>query len=410
MPTTAGSIALALNIPKSEATITKKLRAAGAIVLGKTNLSEFANWVDPRMPSGYSSLGGQVSNPYLFDNNPDTIDDPLGSSSGSGAGEAMAYAAVAIGTETSGSVISPSIVQSLVGVKPTLGLVSRFGIIPLSPSFDTAGTMARSVTDAAVLLGVIAGVDPLDAVTQRFTDSDLHGVVPDYVAGLSATALSGARLGVRSDDVASASELFAAALAALKARGAQIVELPDPASSTAGSSSDVSILEVGAIFNEFHLSLNQYLAEQAGPGLPAYDLTGIILFNNDHPDEMKYGQGYLIVSDATSGTAVDPVYLASREAAITGSRLWLDTMIDQNTLDAIVAPDFNSVSVTAAAGYPNLTVPMGYQGHAAHGLSFAGKAFTEARLLALAYDYEQATKLRRSPTKVNSDLRKYCPN
>src|SRR5581483_10008855 len=178
MPTTAGSIALALNFPKHEATITTKLRSAGAIVLGKANLSEFANWVSETMPSGYSSLGGQVINPYDF------TQSPLGSSSGSAVGGTMAFSTLTIGTETSGSIISPSTVNSMVGLKPTLGLVSRYGIIPLAPSFDTAGPIVRDVTDAAILLGVIAGVDPNDPATDAFTRSPLAGVVPDYAAHL----------------------------------------------------------------------------------------------------------------------------------------------------------------------------------------------------------------------------------
>ena len=402
MTTTAGSIALELNIPKSEATITTKLRQAGAIVLGKVNLSEFANWVDPRMPSGYSSLGGQVIAPYDF------AMSPLGSSSGSSVAATMAFSTLTIGTETSGSIISPSTVQSAVGVKPTLGLVSRAGIIPLAPSFDTSGPIVRNVTDAAILLGVIAGVDPKDPATQKFALSPLAGIVPDYVAHLSATALKGARLGVRSNDLGS-SALFDAAVKVLTDRGAQIVQIPDPLSSTVASSSDISIAELGAIFNEFKFSLNNYLADEAGPDVPVHSLTDIILFNQQHTDKVKYGQTYLIVSDAQTGLDADPVALAAREIAIHGAQLWIDTMSDQFQLDAIIAPDFNNVSSTAAAGYPDVTVPMGYVGQTPHGLSFAGKAFTEQRLLALAYDYEQATKLRRPATVINPQLAKFCP-
>jgi amidase len=420
MPTTAGSIALELNVPKHEATIVTKLRDAGAIVMGKTNLSEFANWVDLTMPNGYSSLGGQVIAPYDFES------DPYGSSTGSGVAATMAFATLAIGTETSGSIISPSFVHSDVGVKPTLGLVSRYGIIPLAPSFDTAGPIARNVTDAAILLAVIAGVDPNDPVTERFAQSELKGVVPDYAAGLSAGALRGARLGVRSGDAGSdaaldsaqaelgafdvdAHALFQAALDVLRAQGAEIVALPDPVSASIASSSDVSLAEIPAIPNEFKWSLNEYLATEAGDAVPVETLTDIILFNQQHPDKVKYGQSLLIASNATTGTEFDPVYIASREAARAGAGGWIDTMIDQNDLDAIVGPDFSNISSTAAAGYPNVTVPMGYVGQAPHGLSFAGKPFTEARLLALAYAFEQATHLRRPPTDVNPELAAFCP-
>jgi amidase len=401
MTTTAGSIALELNVPRNEATITTKLRQAGAIVLGKANLSEFANWVSLTMPNGYSSLGGQVIAPYDFEL------DPYGSSTGSGVGGTMALATLTIGTETSGSIISPSFVHSMVGMKPTLGLVSRYGIIPLSPSFDTAGPIVRNVTDAAILLGVIAGVDPNDAATTRFAQSALAGVVPDYTASLSPTALMGARLGVRSGEVGS-SALFDAAVATLIAQGATIVEIPDPLSNSVASSSDISILELGAIFNEFKVSLNRYLIEDAGPGLPVQTLADIINFNNQHRDRVKYGQNLLLLSNAQTGLEQDPVALAAREGAITGARLWIDTMHAALDLDAIIASDFGNISSTAAAGYPNITVPMGYDGQVPSGLSFASTAFTEEKLLGFAYAYEQASKLRQPPTDINPELAAYC--
>lgn len=394
MPTTAGSIALAGNIPKSEATITQRLRAAGAIVLGKTNLSEFANWVSLNMPNGYSSLGGQVIAPY------DYAADPLGSSTGSGVAAAMAFATVTVGTETSGSIISPSYVHSLVGLKPTLGLVSRAGIIPLAPSFDTAGPMTRTVTDAAALLSVIAGVDARDAATERL-QAALGGVVPDYLAALSDTALQGARLGVRSTEVAG-NVLFSAALDALRAEGAEIIEYEE------ADTAQASILLLGVIPNEFKWHLNTYLRDEAGPGLPVATLTDIIVYNAGFPDEVQYGQDLLIASDAQTGLAVDPVYLAARTAAVTFSEDALETALTENNLDAIVAPNAGNVVLTAVAGYPNITVPMGYAGSAPQGLSFAGAPFSEARLLAFAYDYEQATRLRESPVFINPQLAADC--
>lgn len=398
MPTTAGSIALAGNIPKFEAFITQKLRAAGAIVLGKANLSEFANWVSRMMPNGYSSLGGQVISPYNF------AADPLGSSTGSAVAGTMAFAAMTIGSETSGSIIAPAQVHSMVGVKPTVGLVSRAGIIPLAPSFDTAGPITRNVTDAAILLGVIAGVDANDSATQKFADSDLHGVVPDYLGELAPDALKGARLGVRAIDVSS-NGLFADALALLREQGAQIITLGDL------NDYDFAtvLFELPAIFNEFKTGINHYLATEAGPGLPASDLTGIILFNAQNMDKVKYGQELLIASDAQTGVSADPGSTAARIAAQTTAQALIDNAIDSNRLDAIIANNQSNTGVTAAAGYPNVIVPMGYVGQAPHGIAFAGKAFSEARLLALAYAYEQASLLRIPPTELNPELAAFCP-
>lgn len=397
LPTTAGSIALAGNIPKSEAFITQKLRAAGAIVMGKANLSEFANWVSRLMPNGYSSLGGQVISPYNF------AADPLGSSTGSAVAGTMALAAMTLGSETSGSIISPAQVHSMVGLKPTVGLVSRSGIIPLAPSFDTAGPITRNVTDAAILLGVIAGVDENDPATQKFSDSELRGVVPDYFAELSPDALKGARLGVRALDLSSGG-LFAEAIAVLKKQGAEIITLGDLNDYDFAA----SLLELPAIFNEFKTSLNHYLATEAGPDLPAYTLTGIILFNAQNMDKVKYGQDLLIASNAMSGLQLDPVSTGASLAAQTVAQSLLDNAIDSNQLDAIIAANSSNTGVTAAAGYPNITVPMGYAGQAPQGIAFAGKPFTEARLLALAYAYEQATLLRRPPTALNPALAAFC--
>ena len=394
MPTTAGSIALALNIPKVEATLTQKLRAGGAIVIGKTNLSEFANWVSLNMPNGYSSLGGQVIAAYDF------AADPLGSSTGSGVASTMAFATAAIGSETSGSIISPAIVHSLVGLKPTIGLVSRAGVIPLAHVFDTAGPMARNVTDAAALLGVVAGLDPLDDASPRF-QAALGGVVPDYLAALSTTALQGVRLGVRDFDMTSEGP-FGEALAVLKAQGAEIIEY------TESDAANLTLLSLAVITNEFKWYLNQYLANEAGPDLPVASLTDIIVLNAQNMDKVQYGQDLLIASDAMTGLALDPVYLASRTAAVTGGQTALDTAINDNQLDAIVAPGSGNITVTASAGYPNITVPMGYEGQTPLGLSFAGAPFTEAKLLAYAYDYEQATLKRVPPTLLNPALAAYC--
>jgi amidase len=386
-PTTAGSIALATNVPPEDATLTARLRAAGAVILGKTHLSEFANWMATGMPNGYSSLGGQVVNAY-------TGGDPSGSSSGSGVAASMALAAAAIGTETSGSILGPSDANSLVGVKPTTGLVSRAGVIPLAANFDTPGPMARSVADAAAVLSAIAGSDPKDALT-----ADAASHLPsggDYTAGLRSDALQGVRLGY---DSSSRGALYTRALADLEAAGAELVAVdmtqqPDP-----------GLLELAVIFNEFKQNLNDYLAHQAGPGLPVSDLTGIILYNQQHPDKVKYGQDHLIESDAmpgdpvTAANAATPIVLANRAAA--------DRLFADHGVAAMVGPGLDYVSMGAAAGYPTVIVPAGYagsDGHEPQGLSFFGPAWSEARLLSYAYAYERATLRRMPPTAVTPTL------
>jgi amidase len=411
LPTTAGSIALATNIPLREATITRRLREAGAIVLGKTNLSEFANWVSLTMPNGYSSLGGQVIAPY-----PPNA-DPSGSSSGSGVAGTMGFATVTVGSETAGSLISPSFRNSLVGVKPTLGLVSRTGIIPLAPSFDTAGPMTRTVTDAAALLGALAFADPEDAVSERFVEA-LNGEVPDYLGALSTTALQGVRLGVRELDTAAYGEavqgpavtLYLQTLEVLRAEGAELVTINDPLFAV---ESAPNLIEVGSIFNEFKFSLNRYLTEESGLDTFVETLSDIIAYNNEHPDEVKYGQDLLIASDAQTGSEIDPIYFASRETAILSAQAYFNAVMNFYDLDAIVGwsdvGGFDSnVGITAAAGYPNVAVPMGYYNSVPYGLAFAARAFEEAKLLAYAYDFEQATKARRSPPQINPELLAGC--
>lgn len=381
-PTTAGSIALALNVPPKDATLTARLREAGMVILGKTNLSEFANWVDLSMPNGYSSLGGQVVNAY-------TGGDPSGSSSGSGVAGSMAFAAVTIGTETSGSILGPSDANSLVGVKPTTGLVSRAGVIPLAANFDTPGPMGRHVEDVALVLGAIAGPDPLDARTGQAA-----GNVPaggDYASGLRRDGLQGARLGYDPND---GGELFGRALDDLRAAGAELVPIDRNGLDV------VSVTELGFIFNEFKFGLNDYLANQAGPGLPVADLTGVILYNNDHPDRVKYGQSLLLASDAQPG---DPVTSANAAlVTILSARATADRLLDG--VDAIVGPSLSYVSIGAAAGYPTVIVPAGYDEHDPQGLSFFGPAWSEPRLLQYAYAYEQHSLRREPPTAITPTL------
>ena len=384
MPTTAGSIALKGSIPLNEATITTKLEEAGAIILGKTNLSEFANWVALGMPNGYSSLGGQVRNAYSFG-------DPSGSSSGSGVAGSMAFATGTVGTETSGSILSPSEANSLVGIKPTTGLLSRYGILPLAPSFDTPGPMTRNVTDAAIMLGAMSGVDEKDPRTADSADAP-----SDYSKFLNANALKDVRLGYSTEDFDSQG-MFEAALEVLEKQGATLVE-----TDTLANTSLVGLTEIGLIPNEFKGSLNQYLADQTKDSLRVRTLSDIIAYNEKHPDKVKYGQDLLIASDATPG-----VYdTAMAQPTILSSRATIDVTLLADDLDAIVAPGNNYANISAAAGYPTVVVPGGYTGNgrSPFGVSFLADGFSEPELISFAYDYEQATKLRVPPTAVNEAL------
>jgi amidase len=395
-PTTAGSIALARNIPKREATLVTKLRSMGAVILAKTNLSEFANWVDLRMPNGYSSLGGQVVNPY-------NGGDPSGSSSGSGAGAALAYAAAAIGTETSGSILSPSDVESLVGIKPTVGLVSRTGIIPLAQSFDTAGPMARDVTDAAFVLQAIAGRDPSDLPYDEAPGGPpIH---PDYLSALQPGALQGARLGYSPGDVSSLpadqAAIFNRALGDLRRAGAILVP-----GNQLSNTANAGLVELGVIPNEFKYGINHYLATDAGPGLPVHNLTGIIRYNQMHPDKVKYGQTLLIGSDAMLGQYREPTAIASRTATIESARAVIDTYLSRYHLDTYLTPGALYANIGAAAGYPTVIVPMGFidKGTTPMGIGFLGHAWTERTLIGLAFDYERVSHRRELPTAVNPTL------
>lgn len=387
MPTTAGSIALEGSIPLHAATITKKLEDAGAIVLGKTNLSEFANWVDLSMPSGYSSLGGQVLNPYAF------ADTPSGSSSGSGVAGTMAFAAGAVGTETSGSILSPSGANSVVGIKPTTGLLSRYGILPLAPSFDTPGPMTRTVTDAAVMLGVMAGVDPKDPRTEESAEA----TETDYTQYLKTSALQGARIGYNPDE---GSELFDNALKVLEEQGATLVETDKLA-----NTSLAGLTEIGEIPNEFKASLNAYLAQETPDTLRVRTLGDIIEYNDQHPDKVKYGQNLLIASNATPGVD-NPATQAAATATIESSKAAIDAALLADDLDAIATPGSTYANVGAAAGYPTVIVPAGYGGAGSKpfGLSFLGTGYSEPTLIGFAYAYEQAARLRVPPTDTNAAL------
>jgi amidase len=388
VPTTAGSIALEGNVPKQEAFVTQRLRAAGAVVLGKTNLSEFANWMSLGMPNGYSSLGGQVNNAY-------DGGDPSGSSAGSGVAGSMAYAAVTLGSETSGSILSPSDVNGLVGVKPTHGLVSGAGVIPLAHSFDVAGPMTRNVTDAAAVLTAIAGPDERDPATAASKPAD-------YLKGLSGASLKGVRLGYPANRARD--PLFAEALEELEALGAELV----PGGDEYAALSFVGLTEIGEIPNEFKTGLNDYLAQEAGPlksGVKT--LSDIIAYNKRHPQQVMYGQNLLEASDTQPGVYpfTDGPVLATR----TSSRAAIEGVLTKDGLDAIIAPGPAYANVGAAAGYPTVIVPNGTVNDTrADGLSFLGTAFDEADLLRYAAAFEKATQRRVPPTVGNPDLLVGC--
>jgi amidase len=398
--TTAGSEALLRARHDRDAFLVRQLRAGGAVVLGKTNLSEWANFRSSLSSSGWSGVGGQTSNPYVLDRN------PCGSSSGSGAGISANLAVVAIGTETDGSVVCPSGANGIVGIKPTLGLVSRAGVVPISAEQDTAGPMARSVTDAAVLLSVVAGVDPDDPATA----ASAGHIARDYTRFLDRHALAGKRIGVWKEVTGGDPEtdaVFNDAIAALRRAGATPVEVSLPFQDIVGNN------EFAALLNEFKHDINAYLAQT--PGRHPADLAGLIDFNNQHADtELQFfDQDIFDLSQTFSGSLADPDYQAQRTAATSAAQRSIDETMAQFHLDAIAAPTnspawvttlgqgdafvFGSSGPAAVAGYPNISVPMGFSGELPVGVSLFGGRFDEPKLIALAFAFEQATHARRAP-------------
>jgi amidase len=403
MTTTAGSLALEGSIAARDAFVVRQLRAAGAVIIGKTNLSEWANFRSTKSTSGWSGRGGQVRNPYALDRN------PCGSSSGTGAAIAANLAAIGVGTETDGSIVCPSGANGLVGVKPTVGLVSRTGIIPISHTQDTAGPMARSVADAAALLGGMVGRDAADGRTTR---NPVRAAI-DYSKALDAAALKGARIGIARKKYTGYSpatdKLLDAAIATMKAQGAVIV---DPANIPTAAQLDACEFEV--LLYEFKADLNAYL-RALPPSAKVRSLTELISFNDrEKARELPYfGQEILVMSQA-KGPLTSPAYRKALTTCRTRARtLGIDAVFTRYRLDAIVAPTggpawttdlvngdhFTGASSTpgAVAGYPSVTVPAGDAYGLPVGVSFIGQAWSEARLIALAYSYEQATRHRRPP-------------
>ena len=404
MATTAGSLALKDNVSGRDAPLVARLRAAGAIILGKTNLSEWANARSSDSLSGWSGVGGQTRNPYALDRS------PCGSSSGSGAAAAAELAAAAVGTETDGSVTCPAAVNGLVGLKPTVGLVSRTHVVPISHSQDTPGPMARSVADAAVLLEAMAGSDPNDPATAA---ADAHRV--DYVAALRPDALRGTRIGVMRYAAGFHTEterVFEKALATLKAQGATLVEIDAfPQAKRIGE------LEGKVLSEEIKTDLGAYLASTDPARVQVRTLADVIAFDRAHADrEMPlFGQDQLLTDDATQGEA-SPDYAASEaEAHRLAGPEGIDALLAAHQLTALVAPTLGPAwlidpvlkdrfvggdagTAPAVAGYPHLTVPMGQVDGLPLGLSFVGPAWSEARLLDYGYAFEQATHAYRPPT------------
>jgi amidase len=404
MMTTAGSLALAGVPAPRDAFIVTRLRAAGAVILGKTNLSEWANFRSTKSTSGWSARGGQVNNPYALDRN------PCGSSSGTGAAIAANLSAIGVGTETDGSIVCPSAANALVGIKPTIGLVSRTGIVPISHTQDTAGPMTRTVADAAILLGALAGADPTDAATVVSTAKRES----DYTHALKPDGLKGARIGVARKRYFGYSPMTDKAidqvLADMKAQGATII---DPADIPTAARLDDCEFEV--LLYEFKADLNKYLASR-GASVPVHSLNDLIAFNlREREREMPYFEQEILVSAEKKGTLTSQAYRKALSTCRTRSRtLGIDAVMTKFRLDAIIAPTgspawptdlingdhFLGASSTpaAVAGYPSITVPAGFVRGLPVGVSFIGRAWSEAKLISLAYAYEQATKHRKPPT------------
>jgi amidase len=399
MKTTAGSLALVgAPTPKQDSFVVKQLRDAGAVLLGKTNLSEWANFRSEHSSSGWSGRGGQTHNPYVLDRN------PCGSSSGTGVAIAANLAAIGVGTETDGSVICPSSTCGIVGIKPTLGLVPRTGIIPIAHSQDTAGPMCRTVADAAALLTVMAGSDPSDSITSAATSQK-----KDYTQFLQRDGLRGMKIGVARQywgRNAKVDKLIEPHLQVLKDGGATLVDVEFPQLSNFGDA------EYEVLLYEFKEDLNKYLAARGGQYRTLADL---IDFNNKNADkEMPYfGQEIFIKAQAKNDLNDRAYRLALLQTKVMTQEQGIDGAVTKYGVNAFVAPSggvawftdlvngdcgvFESSSLAAVAGYPNITVPAGYVQGLPAGVSFFGPAFSEPTLIRIAYAFEQATKARKTP-------------
>ncbi|HEX8553637.1 MAG TPA: amidase [Sphingomonas sp.] len=395
MPTTAGSLALKANVTRRDAPVVAQLRAAGAVILGKTNLSEWANIRSTRSMSGWSAVGGLVRNPYALDRT------ACGSSSGSGAAVAASFAGGAVGTETDGSVICPAAINGLVGLKPSIGLVSRKHVVPISHSQDTPGPMTRSVRDAAILLSAMVGGDPADAP---------QGTARDYAAGLTTSALSGMRVGVvRPGMTPDLTARFEAALAVLRAAGAELVEVEVPAMPGIGGA------ELAVLQTELKADLDAYLATTPA-SVTTRTLDQVIAFNKANAAaEMPFFDQETFEASAQTKGLSDPAYVAARAKSLRQAGVeGIDAMLAKARVAVIVQPSYgaawlsdpvhgdqydgpSSSRLPAIAGYPNLTVPMGLVRGLPVGLSFIGAKYAEATVLGAGYAYEQRANARVRP-------------
>lgn len=402
MMTTAGSLALEGNIAAQDSFVAQKLREAGAIILGKTNLSEWANFRSTRSSSGWSSRGGRTRNPYALDRN------PCGSSSGSGVAAAANFCAVAIGTETDGSIVCPSTVNGIVGIKPTVGLVSRAGIIPIAHTQDTAGPMARTVADGAAVLGALVGVDPRDPATAE-SEGKFH---TDYTQFLDKDGLKGARIGIARNFCGfheRVDAIMEECIAVLKRMGAEVIDGTNIATAKHLREPEWQTLQY-----EFKADLDAYLAT-VGLNVAVHSLADVIEFNNRHRVRvMPYFGQELHIASQTKGPLTEEAYLTlTAEKQRLARTEGIDAVMQQHRLDAIMAPTGSPAWVTdlltgdrflgassspaAVAGYPNITVPAGYVYGLPVGVSFFAGAWQEPTLIRIAYAFEQATQVRRPP-------------
>lgn len=400
MMTTAGALALEGNYASEDAFIIRQLRASGAVILGKTNLSEWANFRSTRSSSGWSSRGGQTKNPYGLDRS------PCGSSSGSGAAVAANLCAVAIGTETNGSIACPSSINGIVGIKPTVGLLSRSGIIPISHTQDTAGPMARTVRDASILLGALTGVDPEDPVTSGSAGKSHR----DYTKFLNINGLQGKRIGIEKTFLRmheGVDSLLQQAMVTLKGQGATIVEIELMDKLKNLGSQRYLVLQY-----EFKDGVNKYLAKA---NAKVKNLQDVITFNwKNEARAMPYFKQEILESSNAKGDLQTPEYLEALEKVLSATRGAIDTMLRDSQLDAIAGPSngpswcvdhvngdhftgYGAYSPAAVAGYPSIVVPMGLVSGLPVGLAMFGAAYSEPQLIAMAYSYEQASMKRVAP-------------